>query len=97
MPRTSQLARPFRQNHPRFDIFAPMPHNTLDTLDSFDLGNGERGQFYSLPKLEEAGVGKVSRRPVSIRIVLEAVLRTVDGRKITEPDVRTLANWQPVA
>src|SRR6202171_5943747 len=72
-----------------------MPHNTFDTLDSFDLGNGKRGHFMSLPKLEQAGVGKVSRLPVSIRIVLESVLRNVDGRKITERDVRTLANWQP--
>src|SRR5437870_2745294 len=70
-----------------------MPHNTFDTLDSFDLGNGKRGQFYSLPKLEEAGIGPVSKLPVSIRIVLESVLRNVDGRKITERDVRTLANW----
>src|ERR1043165_4415686 len=70
-----------------------MPHNTFNTLDSFDLGNGKRGQFYSLPKLEAAGVGPVSRLPVSIRIVLESVLRNVDGRKITERDVRVLANW----
>jgi len=70
-----------------------MPHNTFDTLDSFDLGNGNRGQFYSLPKLEQAGIGTVSRLPVSIRVVLESVLRNVDGKKITENDVRTLANW----
>src|SRR6266568_2693747 len=70
-----------------------MPHNTFNTLDSFDLGNGKRGQFYSLPKLEAAGIGPVSKLPVSIRIVLESVLRNVDGRKITERDVRTLANW----
>ncbi|HWS71436.1 MAG TPA: aconitase family protein, partial [Thermoanaerobaculia bacterium] len=70
-----------------------MPHNTFNTLDSFDLGNGKRGQFYSLKKLEQAGVGPVSKLPVSIRIVLESVLRNVDGRKITEKDVRTLANW----
>src|SRR3954449_12653938 len=72
-----------------------MPHNTFNTLDSFDSGGGKRGQFYSLPKLEAAGIGAVSKLPVSIRIVLEAVLRNVDGRKITEKDVRTLANWQP--
>src|ERR1051326_7279029 len=65
-----------------------MPHNTFNTLDSF-----EQGQFYSLPKLEAAGIGPVSKLPVSIRIVLESVLRNVDGRKITERDVRTLANW----
>src|SRR5947199_7002863 len=70
-----------------------MPHNTFNSLDSFDLGNGKRGQFYSLPKLEAAGIGPVSKLPVSIRIVLESVLRNVDGRKITERDVRTLANW----
>src|ERR1051325_5258945 len=70
-----------------------MPHNTFNTLDSFDLGGGKRGQFYSLPRLEAAGVGPVSKLPVSIRIVLESVLRNVDGRKITERDVRTLANW----
>ncbi|MBV9070134.1 MAG: aconitate hydratase [Acidobacteria bacterium] len=72
-----------------------MPHNTFNTLDSFDLGDGRRGQFYSLPKLEAAGVGNVSKLPVSIRIVLESVLRNVDGKKIAERDVRTLANWQP--
>src|SRR6266508_250873 len=70
-----------------------MPHNTFNTLDSFDLGNGKRGQFYSLPKLQAAGIGPISKLPVSIRIVLESVLRNVDGRKITERDVRTLANW----
>jgi aconitate hydratase len=70
-----------------------MSHNTFNTLDSLDLGNGKRGQFYSLPKLEKAGIGPVSKLPVSIRIVLESVLRNVDGRKITERDVRTLANW----
>ena len=70
-----------------------MPHNTFNTLDSFTLGNGSQAQFYSLPKLEEAGIGRVSRLPVSIRVVLESVLRNIDGKKITEDDVRTLANW----
>jgi aconitate hydratase len=70
-----------------------MPHNTFDTLDSFDLGNGKRGQFYSLPRLEQAGIGPVSKLPVSIRVVLESVLRNIDGKKISENDVRTLANW----
>ncbi|HKR65592.1 MAG TPA: aconitate hydratase, partial [Thermoanaerobaculia bacterium] len=70
-----------------------MPLNTFNTLDTFDLGNGSTGRFYSLRKLEEAGIGNISRLPVSIRIVLESVLRNVDGRKITEKDVRTLANW----
>jgi aconitate hydratase len=70
-----------------------MPHNTFNTLDSFTLGNGQTARFYSLPKLEAAGIGPVSKLPVSIRVVLESVLRNVDGKKITENDVRTLANW----
>ncbi|HEY3054516.1 MAG TPA: aconitate hydratase [Thermoanaerobaculia bacterium] len=74
-----------------------MPHNRFNTLDSFPLGNGKSGQFYSLPKLEKAGLGKISRLPVSLRIVLESVLRNVDGKKISEDDVRTLAAWQPNA
>ena len=52
-----------------------------------------RGQFYSLPQLEAGRHRPVSRLPVSIRIVLESVLRNGDGKKITENDVRTLANW----
>ncbi len=60
-----------------------MPHNAFNTLSTFQLGNGSSGQFYSLPKLEQAGIGAISRLPVSIRIVLESVLRNVDGKKIT--------------
>jgi len=74
-----------------------MPLNTFDTLDTFDLGRGKSGRFYSLKKLESAGIGPVSRLPVSIRVVLESVLRNVDGKKITENDVRTLANWGATA
>jgi aconitate hydratase len=70
-----------------------MPHDTFETLSTFNPGSGRTGRFYSLPKLEGAGIGPISRLPVSIRIVLESVLRNVDGRKITENDVRTLANW----
>ena len=72
-----------------------MPHNTFNTLDSFDLGNGKKGQFYSLPKLEQAGIGPVSKLPVSIRLVLESVLRNCDGNRVTEQSVRALANWKP--
>ena len=74
-----------------------MPHNAFNTYDSFDLGGGKRGQLYSLPKLQAAGFSGLSRLPVSIRIVLESVLRNVDGKKITEDDVRSLANWKPGA
>src|SRR5437773_2507704 len=74
-----------------------MPQSTFHALDTFRTGGGGSGQFYSLPKLEAAGVARVSRLPVSIRIVLESVLRNVDGKKITEKDVRTLANWGATA
>ncbi|HJW94423.1 MAG TPA: aconitase family protein, partial [Thermoanaerobaculia bacterium] len=74
-----------------------MSHNTFNTLDTFDLGAGKTGQFYSLPKLAAAGFENVSKLPVSIRIVLESVLRNVDGKKITENDVATLARWEPNA
>ncbi len=72
-------------------------NNLFNTLQKFDLGNGRQGSFYSLPALEKAGVGAVSRLPVSIRIVLEAVLRNCDGKKVAEKNVRELAQWQPKA
>jgi aconitate hydratase len=71
-----------------------MPHNLFNTLQSFALTSGTKGQFYSLPQLEKEGVGPVSKLPVSIRIVLESVLRNFDGNKITEEDVRAIANWK---
>jgi len=69
-------------------------HNLFNTLQTFELGNGQTGKFYSLPQLEKEGVGPISKLPVSIRIVLESVLRNYDDKKIREIDVRTLANWQ---
>ena len=70
------------------------PHNLFNTLQSFDLGNGSTGQFYSLPSLEKAGVGPVSKLPVSVRLVLESVLRNCDGLKVQEANVLELANWK---
>jgi len=69
------------------------PHNLFNSFQSFDLGDGRQGRFYSLPALEKAGLGRISRLPVSLRIVLESVLRNVDGQKVTERDVRALAAW----
>src|SRR2546422_3397384 len=63
------------------------------TLRKFDAGRDREGFLYSLPALEEQGVGKISRLPVSIRIVLESVLRNCDGKKVRRKDVETLANW----
>jgi aconitate hydratase len=72
-----------------------VPHNLYNTLQKFDLGGGRQGSFHSLPALEEAGVGPVSQLPVSIRLVLESVLRNCDGKKVSEQNVRALANWKP--
>src|SRR5216684_2780076 len=74
-----------------------MPHNLFNSLQTFAPASGKTGQLYSLPQLEKEGVAKVSRLPVSIRIVLESVLRNFDGQKITEDDVRSVANWRPNA
>ncbi len=70
-------------------------HNLFDTRLSFNAGAGKTAAYYSLPQLEKAGIGAISRLPVSIRIVLESVLRNYDGKKVTERHVRELANWQP--
>jgi aconitate hydratase len=74
-----------------------MPHNLHHTLQEFRTASGQVGKFYSLPALEAAGVARVSRLPVAIRIVLESVLRNCDGKKVTEAHVRQLANWGPTA
>ena len=69
-----------------------MAHNLHDTLKTF-----KHGDFYSLPALGKAMGIAVERLPVSIRIVLESVLRNCDGKKVTEEHVRQLANWKPNA
>lgn len=73
-----------------------MSHNLFNTRRSFATGSGSDGVFYSLPQLEAEGIGKISRLPISIRIVLESVLRNCDGgKKISEENVKALAGWQP--
>ena len=74
-----------------------MSHNLFDSRTTFTLAHGKTGMLYSLQALETAGLGKISRLPVSIRIVLESVLRNYDGRRINEDHVRQLAGWQPNA
>jgi aconitate hydratase len=70
-----------------------MSRNTLNTLKEFPLAPGRSGQYYSLPALAESLGVNLSRLPVSIRIVLESVLRNCDGKKVTEEHVKQLANW----
>jgi aconitate hydratase len=67
----------------------PNPFNTLQKFSA----NGAEHAFYSLPALEQAGY-KVSRLPVSIRLVLESLLRNCDGKRVAEPAIRDLAGWQ---
>jgi aconitate hydratase len=69
-----------------------MPHNLFNTLQSF-----KHGQFYSLQALGKALNLKIERLPVSVRIVLESVLRNCDGKKVTEAHVKALAAWKPAA
>jgi aconitate hydratase len=71
----------------------PLP----DFRQPFTLASGQASQLCSLPALEAAGIGPVSRLPVSLRIVLESLLRHLDGQRVTEAQVRALANWQPRA
>ena len=68
-----------------------MSSSLPSTLSDFKLASGATGKFHSLPALEKAGFGGISRLPVSIRIVLESVLRNCDGKKVTEEHVRQLA------
>ncbi|HSN21425.1 MAG TPA: aconitate hydratase AcnA, partial [Usitatibacter sp.] len=71
-----------------------MAHNTFDTLKTFQPAAGKTGRYYSLPALA-AKFPNVKRLPVSLRIVLESVLRNVDGKKITDEHVQQLASWTP--
>src|SRR6185295_16907691 len=62
-----------------------------------ELAPGEKGFIYSLPALEELTGARISRLPISIRIVLESVLRNCDGKMVLEENVLDLARWQPNA
>ncbi|HEX5400307.1 MAG TPA: aconitate hydratase [Verrucomicrobiae bacterium] len=72
-------------------------HNHFGSLQQFEIGSEKIGSFYSLPALEKGVAGPISKLPVSIRLVLESVLRNCDGKKVTEQNVRALANWRPDA
>src|SRR6201987_5263442 len=65
----------------------------FNTLRKFDAGKGREDFLHSLPALEERGIGNISRLPVSIRLVLESVLRNCDGEKVRRKDVEALAKW----
>ncbi|MGH9321594.1 MAG: aconitate hydratase [Vicinamibacteria bacterium] len=69
----------------------------FDVRQRLEPSPGVSGTYYSLPLLEERGVAKISRLPVSLRILLESVLRNLDGRRVRDEDVEALARWQPNA
>ncbi|MBI3041373.1 MAG: aconitate hydratase AcnA [Betaproteobacteria bacterium] len=73
-----------------------MSHNLFNSLQEFKY-DGKTGKYYSLPALEKAGLGRISRLPVSLRVVLESALRNCDGKKITEAHVKSMAAWKPRA
>ena len=73
-----------------------MKHAFASTLQSFQTASGKQGQFFSLPALAQQYPG-VRRLPVSLRIVLESVLRNCDGNKVTPEHVAQLAQWKPKA
>ncbi|WP_028997591.1 aconitate hydratase AcnA [Azohydromonas australica] len=73
-----------------------MAHAFANTLTEFSTPSGRTGRFFSLPKLAERWPA-VRRLPVSLRIVLESVLRNCDGKKVTPAHVEQLAGWQPAA
>lgn len=64
------------------------PFNVLATLKN-------NRYYYSLPALEKQGIGKIQRLPLSIRIMLESLLRNCDGKLIREEDIQQLAHWNP--
>ncbi len=73
-----------------------MTNNPFKTLKDFKLASGKTGRLHSLPVLSRR-FPSVKRLPVSIRIVLESVLRNCDGLKVTAEHVEQLANWKPNA
>ena len=72
------------------------PQDTLKTRRTLEVG-GKRYAYYSLPAAEEAGVGDLSRLPVSLKILLENLLRFEDGNTVTVDDVKALGAWGPDA
>ena len=71
-------------------------HPFAATIKTFRTASGRQGRLFSLPALARSHPN-VARLPVSLRIVLESVLRHCDGAKVTPEHVAQLANWQPVA
>src|SRR6516164_6002412 len=64
--------------------------------DTFHTGSGRAG-IYRLSRLEDAGLGRISALPFSIRLLLESLLRNCDGYEVTDGDVKNLSAWNAAA
>ena len=69
-----------------------MTNNVLNTRSKMTV-DGDTVEFYSLPALEDSGIGSVARLPYALKILLENLLRCEDGRAVTREDIFTLADW----
>ncbi len=72
------------------------------SLDSFKVKRtlqvgGASYEYFSLPELEKSGAGKVSRLPVSLRLLLENLLRRENGRSVTRGDIEAVLRWNAKA
>jgi aconitate hydratase len=73
-------------------VFYMVKNDVFNARTSFEA-NGKRYHYYRLSALEEAGIGKVSKLPYSVKVLLESVLRQYDGRVIAKEHVENLAKW----
>ncbi|WP_092483300.1 aconitate hydratase AcnA [Candidatus Ichthyocystis hellenicum] len=71
-----------------------MSHHFSHLLETISVGD-RTFQYYSLPALEKSGCDKVSRLPISIRIILESAIRNCDSKKVTTDHVSKLSRWLP--
>src|SRR6476659_6017362 len=65
--------------------------NSFNSRSSLRVGNKEY-EIYRIDALDKAGIS-TKHLPFSLRILLENLLRTEDGRNVTKEEVRALANW----
>ena len=71
-----------------------MPQDNFNARDTLKTSGGEY-TFYRLDALEKAGLANLKKLPFSIRILLESALRQVDGKGISDADVKRIAAWTP--
>ncbi|HSG90279.1 MAG TPA: aconitate hydratase AcnA [Pseudomonadales bacterium] len=71
---------------------AQRPQDTLRTRRTLEA-NGKPFDYYSLPAAQEAGIGDLTRLPISLKVLLENLLRFEDGTTVSVDDIRVLGNW----